>query len=456
MTVRIRSFLRWPVLVLGLMLTIPWPEGQAQAGIFNPETFTLSNGMQVVLVPNHRVPVVTHMVWYKVGAADEPPGKSGIAHFFEHLMFKGTKTLKPGEFSATVARNGGRENAFTSYDYTGYYQTIAVDRLETVMRMEADRMTNLILDAEVIEPERDVILEERRQRTDNKPSGILGEHVSAALYMNHPYRRPIIGWEHEIRGLSVEDLLTFYRRWYAPNNAILVVAGDITMEKLRPLAEKYYGVIPAVETGARVHASEPPQRAERRVSLADKRVRQPSWSRSFLAPSHGTGDSETADALEVLAEAIGSGATTRLYRTLVVERKLAVSAGAYYDPDPMGPSRVAFYASPRPGVSMDVLETAMEEEIAKILKDGVSADEVERAKTGMLADAIYARDSLTAGARMLGAALARGYTIEQVESWPDRIEAVTVEQVNRAAKSVLSSQGGVTSTLLPAGGEGKG
>ena len=218
---------------------------EARAGVFNPTTFTLKNGMQVVIVENHRVPVVAHMVWYRVGSADEGPGETGIAHFLEHLMFKGTKKRKPGEFSQIVARNGGQENAFTSTDYTAHFQTIAADRLEMVMEMEADRMTNLVITEKEVEPERLVVLEERRSRVDNNPGAILGEHINGALFLNHPYRNPVIGWEHDIKALDIKRILAFYKRWYAPNNAILVVAGAITAEQVRPLAKKYYGKIPA-------------------------------------------------------------------------------------------------------------------------------------------------------------------------------------------------------------------
>ena len=200
---------------------------KVQANIFNPETFTLKNGMQVVVISNHRAPVVRHMVWYKVGGADEAPGESGIAHLLEHLMFKGTKNMEPGAFSASVARNGGQENAFTSHDYTAYFQTIASDRLDMVMRMEADRMTNLRITAEQVVPERDVVLEERRSRVDNNPSSQLREQIRAALFLNYPYRRPVIGWEHEIRALDVDRILAFYKRYYAPNNAVLIVEGDV-------------------------------------------------------------------------------------------------------------------------------------------------------------------------------------------------------------------------------------
>ena len=446
---RVRLRRAWPAAcALALLLLAPGPEGSAGAGVFDPETFTLKNGMAVVVIPNHRVPVVTHMVWYKVGSADEPPGKSGTAHFLEHLMFKGTRKLASGEFSRILARNGGRENAFTSHDYTGYYQSIAVDRLEMVMEMEADRMTNLVFDAKEVEPERQVIFEERRNRTGNNPSALLAEHVNATLYLNHPYRRPVIGWEHEIRGLTIADLMSFYRRWYVPNNAILVVAGDITAEELRPLAEKTYGRIPAAPARLRVRPGEPPHRAARRVTLKDPRVRQPSWSRTFLAPSYTEGATEHVYALQVLAEILG-GATGPLYRSLVVEQKLAVSAGAYFEPDRLGPGTFGFYASPRPGVSMEKLEAAMEAELARVVDKGVTGKEARRAKGRLQAEAVYARDSLGTGARVLGGALAIGLTVEDVESWPERIGAVTVPEINAAARDVLGQAASVTALLLP-------
>ncbi len=420
----------------------------AWAGVFNPETFTLKNGMRVIVVQNHRVPVVTHMVWYGVGSADEGPGESGIAHFLEHLMFKGTQKRAPGEFSKILARNGGRENAFTSSDYTAYFQTIAVSRLELVMEMEADRMTNLVLTEKGIGTEKAVVLEERRSRTDNNPGGILREQVNAALFLNHPYRRPVIGWAHEIEALNLEGVMAFYKKWYAPENAILVVAGDITAEKLKPLAEKYYGRIPVGPATRRSRPTEPPQKAMRRVVLRDGRVRQPAWGRVFLAPSYLTGETRHAYALEVLAEIFGGGATSRLYRSLVVDRKLAISAGAYYGPDERGPGRFVLHASPQPEVSMETLEKNIEAELARLLTGGVTEREVTRAKARMQAQAVYARDSLQGGARVLGAALAIGMTVDDVEEWPDRIGAVTVEAVNAAARAVLKEGRSVTSELL--------
>jgi zinc protease len=422
----------------------------AAAGVFNPRTFTLENGMKVVVVSNHRVPVVTHMVWYGVGGADEPPGKSGIAHFLEHLMFKGTPNHPEGEFSATVARLGGQENAFTGHDYTGFHQTIAVEHLETVMALEADRMTNLTLTPEAIEPERKVVLEERRMRVENNPAARLGEQADAALYLNHPYGRPVIGWAHEVEALTLEDILSFYRRWYAPNNATLVVAGDVTLERVRPLAEKYYGPIPRADTPRRVHPSEPPPVAARRVVVADPRVRQPAWARSHLAASLGWGDPALPPVLEVLAEALGGGNTARLFRRLAVERDVAVSVHVSYDANSLGPAEFSVRTSPNPKTDLEDLEKAVEAEIALVIKDGLTEAEIARAKAGLLAEATYARDSLTAGANTLGAALARGYPIASVEDWPDRLRAVTVDQVNAAARALLAEKATVTSLLRPA------
>ncbi len=435
---------------LALALALSVGAASSEAAVFNPETFTLANGMQVVVVTNRRAPVVSHHVWYKVGSADSPVGKSGLAHFLEHLMFKGTETLAPGEFSRIVARNGGNENAFTGQDYTGYFQTIAKDRLETVMRMEADRMTNLRLLPEEVLTERDVVLEERSMRVDNDPGSRLGELVSATQYLNHPYRLPVIGWRQEMASFSREDALAFYRTWYAPDNAILIVAGDIDAAELRPLAEKYYGAIPARSVPERRRLLEPPQDAPREVDLADPRVQQPYLVRSYLAPSFSAGEINHAYPLEVLGEILGGTSTSRLYRSLVIGQKLATSAGSYYRGTALDLTTFRVYASPRPGVSLDDLEAAVDAELARLTSEPITADEVRRATSRMIAEAVYARDSLSSAVRSFGAALATGRTVADVEAWPERIGAVTVAEVNAAAAYVLDRGRSVTGRLRPA------
>jgi zinc protease len=436
-------------LAFALVATASGPQ-KAEAALFNPETFTLDNGMQVVVVTDRRAPVVTHHVWYKVGSADSPLGKSGLPHFLEHLMFKGTDNLAPGEFSQIIARNGGNENAFTGPDYTGYFQTIARDRLELVMEMEADRMSNLVLDDAAVLPERDVVLEERSQRVDNDPGSRLSEQMSAAQYLNHPYRLPVIGWRHEMESYTREDALDFYRTWYAPNNAVLIVAGDIDAEELRPLAERYYGGIPPRDVPERLRVQEPPQQAPRHVDLADPRVQQPSLSRSYLAPSFTAGAREHGYPLEVLAEILGGTSTSRLYRSLVIDQKLATSAGAYYRGNSLDETTFRIYASPRPGVTLDQLEVAVDAELARLAEQPISEREVARATQRLVAEAVYARDSLSSAVRSFGAALTTGQTADDVEAWPERIAAVSADQVNAAAAYVLRPERSVTGRLSPA------
>ncbi|MCW5750317.1 MAG: insulinase family protein [Alphaproteobacteria bacterium] len=440
---------RLPSLCLTLALLASLSLPAAEARVFDPRTFTLANGMEVVVVEDHRAPVVTHMVWYRVGAADEPPLKSGIAHFLEHLMFKGTPGIPPGEFSRIVARNGGRDNAFTAQDYTGYFQDVAKDRLELVMRMEADRMVNLVLTDELVLPERQVVLEERSQRTDNNPRALLGEQMQAMQFLAHPYRIPVIGWEHEIRQLTRQDALEFYRRHYAPNNAILIVAGDVTADEVRQLAERHYGPIPRREIAPRLRPQEPPQLAERRVSMEDQRVREPSWSRSYVAPAQKAGEAGMPYALTVLAEILGGGRTSRMQRALVLGDGPASSAGAWYDGTALDYGRFGLYATPKNGVGIEKLEAAMERVIAEIQRDGVTDAELARAKAGLEAAAIYARDSMSNAARTLGAALTSGLTVADVEAWPERIAAVTREDVQAAAREVLDLRRSVTGILLP-------
>jgi zinc protease len=436
--------LRPLAVLLALAAALP-----AQAKMFDAESFTLANGLQVVVLPDHRAPIATQMVWYKVGAADEVPGKTGIAHFLEHLMFRGTKETPPGAFSRIVAENGGRENAFTTEDYTAFYQNVATDRLPLMMKLESERMTGLVIDDAVLLPERKVIVEERHMRIDNSPAALLDEQVEAALYLNQPYHHPTIGWESEMRGLTTADALAYYHTWYAPNNAVLILAGDITPARAHDLAQKYYGAIPRHAVPHRLMEVEPPKVAAIRVTMHSPRAAETSWTRSYLAPSYLDGETRYAYALEVLAEVLGGGATSRLYKSLVVDQGICLSAGAFYDPATRGLASFGFAASPKRDVPLASFEAKLEAVVQAALKDGVTADEVERAKSRMITEAIYARDSLSGPARIVGAALASGRTLDDVQAWPDRIGAVTVAQVNEAARLVIHDDQSVTGILLP-------
>ncbi len=413
-------------------------------------SFTLDNGLQVVVIPDRRAPVVTHMVWYKAGSADEPRGASGIAHYLEHLMFKGTKTVKNGEFSAKIAAIGGQENAFTSSDYTAYFQRITPEALEEMMRLEADRMENLVLTTEKILPERDVVNEERNARTENNPGSLLREAMDAALYQNHGYGIPIIGWKHEVNALTKEDAIAFYDKFYTPNNAILVVAGDVDAETVKALAEKTYGKVKRrAEPGKRARTKEPEPRAARRVEMSDARVRTPSFSRVYLVPSYYSSDTQEAEAFDVLSEILGSGTTSRIYRKLVVEDKVASSAGTWYQGGSLDETQFGFYGSPRNGTTLPEVEAAADEVIAKLLRDGVTEAEVKRAQKRLVRSSIFTQDSQSTLARIYGGSMTLGSTIESIQAWPDKINAITVQEVNDVARKYLKLKRSVTGYLKP-------
>lgn len=413
-------------------------------------TYRLDNGMDVVVIEDHRAPVAVHMLWYRVGSADEPVGFSGVAHFLEHLLFKATDTLAPGEFSTVVAANGGADNAFTSYDYTAYYQRVAADRLELMMRMESDRMNNLRLTAEDIETERQVILEERNQRTENRPGALAREQISAAQYLNHRYGVPIIGWRHEMEELSLEDALSFYDLYYSPNNAILIVAGDVQPEEVLALAETYYGVIPAEpDLPERIRSSEPPQRAERRLVYVDARVAQEYLTRSYLAPERDAGAQEEAAALVYLAEILGgSSFTSLLSQKLTFETQIALFSGAGYSASSLDDTTFTITIAPSEGVTLEEAEAALDVALADFLEDGIDADQFDRIQTQLRAGEIYAKDDVQALARRYGAALTQGLTIEDVQNWPQVLQAVTPEQVMAAAASVFDRNASVTAYIV--------
>ena len=411
--------------------------------------FTLKNGLEVVVIPDRRTPVVTHMMWYRVGAADEEPGKSGLAHFLEHLMFKGTAKNPAGRFSQVVGTIGGQENAFTSSDYTGYYQRVAREKLKEMMEFEADRMTGLVLTDEVVKPELNVVLEEQNQRVANSPAAKLGEEVQAALYLNHPYGRPVIGWRHEIEKLTREDALAFYRKFYTPNNAVLVIAGDVAADEVKKLAEETYGKVSRVsELPPRKRPKEPDQRSVRTVTLSDPRVAQPSLQRSYLVPSAATAKPGEAEALEVLSHILGSGSNSRLYRRLVAEKPIAVSASAWYQGSALDETRFGVSGTPRPNVTLPQLDEAVDGVITELAESGITADELERAKSRLVAEAIYAQDNQATLARWFGGGLTTGSTVEQIRTWPDRIKTVTADQVRDAARQWLDKRRSVTGFLI--------
>jgi len=411
--------------------------------------FTLSNGLELVVIPDHRTPVVTHMIWYKVGAADETPGKSGLAHFLEHLMFKGTAKNPAGRFSKVVASIGAHENAFTSQDYTGYFQRIPSEKLKAMMEFEADRMNGLQLTDEVVLPERNVILEEQNQRVGNNPRARLNEQIDAALYLNHPYGKPVIGWRHEMEQLSRDDAIGFYRRFYAPNNAVVVVAGDVDPAEAHKIAEETYGSVPRNPNIApRQRPNEPPPVAVRSLTLADARVEIPSMQREYLVPSFSSAKRGESEALEVLAHVLGSGSNSRLYRALVVDKQVAVMAEAWYDASELDMTKFGIHNSPRPGITLPQLETETDAVIAQVIDKGVTDQELERAKTRLIADAVYAQDNQASMARWYGAALTTGASVNDVRNWPERIRAVTADQVRDAARQWLDKRRSVTGYLI--------
>jgi zinc protease len=440
------------VFALALVLPVALPAAAEPV-----TSFTLDNGLNVVVIEDHRAPVVVQMIWYRVGAADEPPGHSGIAHFLEHLMFKGTEVIPPNQFSAIVEAQGGDDNAFTSWDYTAYFQRVAADRLPLIMEMEADRMRNLRLTEEDVVTEREVILEERAQRTDSNPGALLSEQMRAAQFMNHPYAIPIIGWRHEMEELSREDALEYYERFYAPNNATLVVAGDVDPATVKALAEEHYGPLaPSDGIVPRIRPQEPPQLAERRINLADERVSEPYIFRTYLAPERDPGNQREAAALTVLAELLGgSGQTSVLPRALQFDSQTAVYSAAFYDGSSIDDASFGLIVVPAPGITLEAAETAMDGVVADFLKTGPDPAALERIRTQVRAGDIYSRDDVNALARRYGEGLSIGLTLDDIESWDEALAAVTEADIMAAATKVFDRRNAVTGWLTKPATEGE-
>ena len=434
-------------LCLALLFAIVLP---ARALNVEVSSFRLANGMEVVVIPNNRAPVVTHMVWYRVGSADEVSGKSGLAHFLEHLMFKGTSKHPPGEFDRFIDINGGEGNAFTARDYTAYFQRIASDRLGLMMELEADRMQNLVLTDQNVLPELDVVREERRERTDNDPSALLAEQIDAAMYTAHPYGKPIIGWMSEVAKLTKEDALAFYRAHYTPANAVLVVAGDATPEQVKELAEKYYGVLKNTFTpSARQRTQEPEPIAARRVTLVDARAATPVVQRSYLAPSYAAASGREAMALDLLADILGNGTQSRIYKGLVVEQKIAAMGGAWYTGDQLDSGTFGVYGAPNPGIDLGKVEAAIDAVLADVLKNGVTQKELDRVRNQAIAERVYSLDNQAALARMAGVALTTGLSARSIFDRDVEMEKVTLDDIKLAAAKIIVLKRSVTGILLP-------
>ncbi|NEU12660.1 insulinase family protein [Methylobacterium sp. BTF04] len=406
--------------------------------------------MQIVVIPDRRSPVVTHMVWYRTGSSEDPIGKSGIAHFLEHLMFKGTAMHPAGHFGKILAGVGGQENAFTSHDVTAYHQRVPKQNLATCMAYEADRMRNLVLDDATVASERDVVLAERGMILDSKPASLLQEALEAAAFPAHPSGRPVIGWRHEIETLGREDALAYYRRYYAPQNAILVVAGDAEPQAVLEMAEAAYGAIPPSDAPPeRRRVQDPPARMHRQITLADTQVHQPQLMRLHAVPSYISGAPGEAEALEMLAFLLAGDPTSVLHTRLVQERKCATSVGISYWDTAIDRSRFLITATPAPDVSPETLEHTLEDVLRDLLKTGFEADAIKRAKTQLVASALYALDSQVSLANWYGMALACGMTLEDIAAWPVRIEAVTAEHLHDALLK-LDRRSAVSGYLLEA------
>ncbi len=418
----------------------------AQAEVFEK---TLGNGLKVVVKEDHRAPVVVQQIWYRAGSMDERTGTTGVAHVLEHMMFKGTRSVPSGEFSKRIAAAGGRENAFTGYDYTAYFQTLHKSKLPLAMQLESDRMHNLQLtDAEFIK-EIKVVMEERRTRTDDDPHGLLYEKLMAAAYQEHPYQHPIIGWMNDLQSMTVQDTKDWYKSWYAPNNAVLVVAGDVKAGVVFALAQKYYGAIPARTLPARKKFSEPPQMGVKRI-VVKAPAKLPNIVMVYHAPTLRDPEQDWQPyALQMLAGILDGNDSARLNKTLVREQQLASSVGAGYDATARGPSLFMLQGTPSDGKSVADLEAGLREQLELLVRDGVSEDELKRVKAQVTASEVYKRDSVFYQAMQIGQMESIGLGYKAIPVMLQKLQAVTAQQVQDVAREVLLDDHLTVATLDP-------
>jgi zinc protease len=413
------------------------------------QEFRLSNGMRIIIQEDKRAPTVVHMVWYRVGSMDEQNGTTGVAHVLEHMMFKGTKKLKPGEFSAKVAALGGRENAFTGKDYTAYYQQVEKSRLEQVMALEADRMQNLTMDKEEFGKEIRVVMEERRLRTDDQPLSLLFEALNATAYVAHPYKNPVVGWMNDLQNMTAADALGWYQRWYAPNNATMVIAGDVDTKRVRELAEKYYAGIPAKTLPKSKPQQEPAQTGIKRL-VVKAPAENPFLVMAYKMPKLLDVDKDDdVHALDVLAAVLDGYDNARLPARLVRTERIANSVDAGYEPVARGPVMFTLSGVPAQGISVDQLEQALRAEITRIATDGVSAAELKRVKTQLIASQVYKRDSVFGQAMEIGGMEMAGISFRQMDRIIEKLSVVTPEQVQAVAQKYFVDDQLTVATLQP-------
>jgi zinc protease len=440
------------LLLIALPVMAMMKDSLSMKNIYNAKSTTLSNGMEVVVVENHRTPAATHMVWYKVGAGDEVIGDSGLAHYLEHLMFKGTNIVEPGDFSKKVKAWGGNDNEFTSWDYTAYFQTIPKDKLPDVMMMEADRMRNLNFSDESALTERDVIIQERKERTDSNPSAQLSESMRAALFINHPYGRPIIGWDNELKKLTPDAARQFYKRYYAPDNAILVISGDVNAQDIFEKAESIYGIIKASKTPDRSDWPKVPYiYGSSVVTHEHNSIKQPIWRKLYRTAS-AVDQYDDFLALEVFEKIIG-GNTGLLYQSLVVDNALASNVSFYASGIGVSDGTISISAKPLENVTLGQIENAIDAVLQSVSNDGITTDQINNAVQQIQDESVYELDSLTGPAMMLGYQIASGLTLNQAETMTQDLERVTPNDIQNVIRKYLLPDSdhyhAVTGKLLP-------
>lgn len=436
-----RSILRNFIIAIVITPSLP--------ALATPQLWMLENGMKVIVEVDDRSPVVVHQVWYKVGSISEHDGITGISHVLEHMMFKGTSTREAGEFSEIVARNGGQENAFTSKEYTGYYQQIAADRLELMMELEADRMRNIKLEEAEFQKEVQVVKEERRTRTDDRPRSALYEQFMATAYLSSPDRLPVIGWPKDLDELVLEDLQNWYLQWYAPNNAVLVVVGDVDPDNVLALAKKYYGVLEPFDIKPGKSRPEREQKGTRRIEL-QATAKLPYLIMGFKAPTMATlEDPQDAYALEVLAGILDGGESARFTRNLIRGEQIAISAGAGYNMHTPRETLFLLDSTPRTETSVEQMENALLSELDAVKSNGVTVDELQRVKAQVIANDVFAKDSMFNKARTIGSMEILGFGIEAMNQYVDGIKSVTAEQVKQVAIKYLIAERMTVGVLTP-------